>query len=134
MIRKMNAAWLAAVGGSIMLMVAPAQGIIQKPLPMTPKLSQATAKAPTTTVTGCLRMDGKQFSLTNLKGSEARTARSWKSGFIKKTARHVEVTGASASVKLQDQVGREVSVVGIRSDDTHIRASSIKRVGTSCSN
>jgi hypothetical protein len=29
-------------------------------------------------------------------------------------------------------VGREVSVVGTRSDETHLRASSIRRVATSC--
>ena len=77
-------------------------------------------------------MDGKQFELTNLKGSDVSTGRTWKSGFIKKAPKNVAVVGASANVKLQDHVGREVSVVGTRSDETHLRASSIKRVATSC--
>jgi hypothetical protein len=130
MTRKMNAAWLAALGASMMLMVAQAHGMIQKPL--TPRFA-AAPKVSTATLTGCLRMEGKQFELTNLKGSDVRTGRSWKSGFIKKTSRNVEVVGVSPSVKLQDHVGREVSVVGTRSDETHLQASSIRRVATSCS-
>ena len=135
MIRKMNAAWLAALGASMMLMGVQAYGTIQKPI-TTPKSvtakPAAAPKTPTTTLTGCLRMDGKHFALTNLTGSDVRTGRSWKSGFIRKTAKPVTVVGASANVKLQDHVGREVSVVGTKSDESHLRASSIRRLATSC--
>jgi hypothetical protein len=134
----MNGAWLAALGASVMMMGVQAYGTIQKPI-TTPKSVTAAKpaavapKTPTTTLTGCLRMDGDRFELTNLKGSDVATGRNWKRGFITKTAKNVAVVGASANVKLKDHVGREVSVVGTRSDETHLRASSIKRVATACS-
>jgi hypothetical protein len=138
---KMDAAWLAALGASVMMMGVHAYGIAQKPVapkrvtapkaPAAPKAA-ATPKTPATTLTGCLQMDGNQFALTHLKGSEVRTGRSWKSGFMKKTAKSVEVVGVSPNVKLKDHVGREVSVVGTRSDERHLRASSVKRVASSC--
>jgi hypothetical protein len=135
MIRKKNAAWLAALGASVMMMGTQAYGTIQKPVVPQKSVTAkpaAAPKIPATTLTGCLRMDGKQFQLTNLKGSNVSTSRTWKSGFIKKAAKNVEVVGASTSVNLKDHVGREVSVVGTRSDETHLRASSIRRVATSC--
>jgi hypothetical protein len=146
MIRRINGAWVAAFGASMLMMAATAHGAgqkaAQKPAP-TKKAVTAKApakpaaplapKTPTTTLTGCLRMDGQQFKLTNLKGSEVQAGRNWKTGFIKKSSKKVEVVGASTSVKLKDHVGREVSVVGTRADDTHLRASSIRRVATACS-
>jgi hypothetical protein len=139
MIRKTSGAWFAALGASVMMMGVEAHGTIQKPIttqkPVTAaKPATAAPKTPTTTLTGCLRMDGDRFQLTNLKGSSVATGRNWKSGFIKKTSRNVAVVSASPTVMLKDHVGREVSVVGTRSDDTHLRASSIKRVATSCAN
>ena len=128
---KMSAAWLAALGASVMMMGVQAYGDAQKPVSPKPA-SAAAPKASSTTLTGCLKMDGNQFELTDLKGSEVHTGRSWKSGFIKKTSKNVEGIGASANVKLKEHVGHEVSVVGTRSDETHLRASSIKRVATSC--
>jgi hypothetical protein len=132
----MGAAWLAALGASMMMMGAHAYGrTIQKPITTPKSLTAKPLAAPTTptaTLTGCLRMDGMQFELTNLKGSDVRTSRTWKSGFIKKAPKNVEVVGASANLKLKDHVGREVRVVGTRSDETHLRATSIKLVATSC--
>jgi hypothetical protein len=146
MTRKTNAKWVWALGASMLMMAATAHGAGQKAAekPATPQKSVAAKapvkpaaplapKTPMTTLTGCLRMDGQQFHLTNLKGSEAQAGRSWKTGFIKKSTKKVEVVGASTNVKLKDHVGREVSVVGTRADETHLRASSIKRVATSCS-
>jgi hypothetical protein len=128
MTRKTNGAWLAALGTSILMMSVHAYGAGQ-----TSGDQKAAPKTPATTLTGCLRVEGNQFQLTNLQGSERHSGRSWKTGFVKKTAKNVEVVGASTNVKLIEHVGREVSVVGTRDDDTHLRASSIKRVATSCS-
>ena len=130
MTRKTNVRWLLALGTSILMMSAQAYGAGQKSAAQKPA---AAPKTPPTTLTGCLRVEGNQFQLTDLKGSEAQSGRSWKTGFIKKTAKNVEVVGASTNVKLIDHVGREVSVAGTRDDDTHLRASSITRVATSCS-
>jgi len=134
MFRKF-ATWLAALGASLMMMSAHAYGTMQKPVaaPKSAPAKPATAaNVPTATLTGCLRGDGKQFELTHLRGSEAHSARSWRSGFIRKTSKNVEVVGASSAVMLKDHVGREVTVVGTRSDETHLRASSIRRVAGSC--
>jgi len=134
MFRKF-ATWLAALGASLMMMSAHAYGTIQKPVAAkksTPAKTAAPPSVPTTTLTGCLRAEGEQFELTNLRGSDVHTARSWKSGFIRKTPKNVEVVGASSGVMLKDHVGREVTVVGTRSDETHLRASSIRRVAGSC--
>jgi hypothetical protein len=135
MFRKF-ATWLAALGASMMMLTAHAYGaIIQKPMaPPKSVTAKPVANTSTTTLTGCLRMDGKQFELTHPKGSEVRIGRNWKTGFIKKTARNVEVEGASSNVMLRDHVGHEVSVVGTRSDETHLRASSVRRVAGSCEN
>jgi hypothetical protein len=129
MTRKTTGAWLTALGTSILMMSVHAYGAGQTSADQKP----AAPKTPATTVTGCLRVEGNQFQLTNLKGSARHSGRSWKTGFVKKTAKNVEVVGASTNVKLIEHVGREVSVVGTRDDDTHLRASSIKRVATSCS-
>ena len=131
MTRKMNAAWLAALGTSILMMSVHAYGAGQKSAAQKPA---EAPKTPPTTLTGCLRVDSNQFQLTDVKGSEGQSRRSWKTGFMKKkTAKNVEVVGASPNVKLIDHVGREVSIVGTRDDGSHLRASSIKRVATSCS-
>jgi hypothetical protein len=78
-------------------------------------------------------MDGNEYKLTNLKGAQAPMGRTWKSGFIKKSKKDVEVVSASTDLKLWDHVNRQVSVVGIKDSDTHLRVSSIKRVSGSCS-
>ena len=134
MFRKI-ATWLAALGASMMMMSAHAYGTIQKPVTApksVPAKPVAGSSVPTTTLTGCLRAEGKQFELTHPQGAEVRSGRSWKSAFMKKTAKNVEVVGASSGVMLKDHVGREVTVVGTRSDETHLRASSIRRVAGSC--
>jgi hypothetical protein len=78
-------------------------------------------------------MEGDAYELTNLTGRQAPTGRSWKTGFIKKTPKNVQVVPGLASLTLWDQVNRQVSVVGIKDGETHMRASSIKRVAASCS-
>jgi len=128
MMRQMNGAWVAALATSVMLMAAQANGAGKGPA----KKPAAAPKHPTMTVTGCLRVDGNQYRLTNLKGSEGK-GRNWKSGYMMKTTKNVELVGTSPNVRLIDHVGREVSVVGTADDDTHLRATSIKRVATSCS-
>ena len=137
MARKTDAAWLAALGTALMIMGAQAYGTpAQKAAPAQKPAVQKAApapKIPTTTLTGCLKMDGGQYQLTNVEGSQVEKNRSWKSGFIKKSSRNIEVVGASPAVKLHDQLGHQVSVVGTKDGETHLKASSIKRVAASCS-
>jgi hypothetical protein len=98
----MNGAWVAALGASMLIMAATAHGAgqkaAQKPVPAksaakapAKPVAPPASRTPTTTLTGCLRMDGQQFQLTNLKGSDVQAGRSWKTGFIKKSSKKVEV-------------------------------------------
>src|SRR5439155_717031 len=54
---------------------------------------------PGDTLTGCLEADGAKYKLTDLQGTEVPKGRSWKTGFITKKAKDVEVVGASSTLK-----------------------------------
>jgi hypothetical protein len=84
------------------------------------------------TLTGCLRTDGNGYVLTKPEGPDAPKARTWKTAFLFKTTKDVQVAGSS-TMKLKDQVNRRVTVTGVKDDDTHVSAKSIKRVASSCS-
>ena len=119
MTRMVTAGTLAAIG-AIALAIAP--------------LGAAAPATTSTTMTGCLQADGGKYMLTKLEGADAPKSRSWKTGFIKKTAaKDVEVVGASSSLKLKDQVGRKVTVSGTRDGDVRFKAQSIKQIAKSCS-
>ena len=86
------------------------------------------------TYTGCLRADGSKYVLTDLTDVVgAPTRRSWKTAFIVKSARAIEVVGATPTLKLTEHVGRQVSVTGTLDDRTHVKVRSVKRVAASCS-
>lgn len=143
MARRNTAAWMAALGALLLIMAAQPHGqqktTAQKPTAQksatqkAPAAQKPAVKQQTMTLTGCLKMEGDAYELTNLTGSQAPTGRSWKTGFIKKTPKNVQVVPGSASLTLWDQVNRQVSVVGIKDGETHMRASSIRRVAASCS-
>ncbi|HEV3141797.1 MAG TPA: hypothetical protein VGY57_14830 [Vicinamibacterales bacterium] len=95
--------------------------------------AQGPAKAKTLTMTGCLHADGSKFVLTNLEGGAAPKGRNWKTGFVTKTTKNVEVVGATTTVKLKDQVGHKVTVSGTRDSDTHFKAQSVRQLARSCS-
>ncbi len=141
MARRMNAAWVAAVGLGLLMMAAQAYGAAaqtqtaaQKPVqkPAAQKTAPAP-KVPMTTMTGCLKVDGNHFELTNVEGSQAEKGRNWKTGFVTKSTKNIQVVGASAAVRLRDQVGSKVTVVGTKDGETHLKATSVKRVAESCS-
>ena len=140
MARRMNAAWLAAIGTGLMMMAAQAHGAApQKQTAMAQKTTQqpvaqkAAPKVQTTTLTGCLKVEGNHFALTGIEGAQAQKGRNWKSGFVTKSTKDFQVVGASANVRLRDQVGSKVTVVGTRDGETHLKATSVKRVAESCS-
>lgn len=113
---------------------APAKATLAKPTPTKAPTAQEQADARNSiTLTGCLEADGRKFVLTDLEGKQAPKGRSWKTGFITKRTKAVEVVGNSSSVKLGDHLGHRVSVVGVKDGDTHVRARSIKQLATSCS-
>jgi hypothetical protein len=81
------------------------------------------------TLDGCLEQSGQTFRLKNTSGDDAPKSRSWKSGFLKKTARPVDVVDWNN--RLKDHVGERISVSGMFVDgEMHVRT--LRRVSLSC--
>jgi hypothetical protein len=64
------------------------------------------------TITGCLEHDEETFWLTDASGTDAPTARSWKSGFLKKRPSRIELIDAEHALRLTNYVGHRVSATG----------------------
>ena len=113
---------------------APAKTAAAKAAPAKATVKAVPAAEPigSITMTGCLHADGRKYMLTNLEGSQVPTGRNWKTAFVTKKSKDVEVT-PSPGVRLGDHLGRKVSVVGTRDGDTHLQARSIKQLTGSCS-
>ena len=114
---------------------APAKAVAAKPVPA--KVAAApVAVVPvdpnTITMIGCLESDGSNYRLADVQGNQAPKGRSWKTGFITKKTKPIDLVGAPASLKLQDHIGHKVSVSGLKDDETHLKARTIKQLG-SCS-
>ena len=119
--RTLTGASVAALGAMLMLAGSSAEAVAAK------------AASTSVTLTGCLRADGARYVLTDVKGNNAPTGRNWKTAFITKTTKPVEVMTASAGPKLKDHVGHEVTLTGVKNGDAHVQARSIKHVAASCS-
>lgn len=110
---------------------------VKAPTAATPAKAAAPARTtaqadPSVTLTGCLRADGSWYKLTDLEGGQAPKGRNWKTGFVTKSTKDIEVAGASPSVRLTSYVGHRISVVGVKDGDRHFKAQSIKQLATSC--
>jgi hypothetical protein len=80
-------------------------------------------------IEGCLEQTGQTFRLKDTSGEGAPKSRSWKSGFLKKNSRPVEVVDWNN--RLKDHVGERISVSGMFVDgEMHVR--SLRRVSTTC--
>jgi len=97
-----------------------------------PTESAKSAKAPVTTLEGCLEKSGETFHLKDTSGVDAPKARSWKSGFLKKGSATVDVVDGSESLGLPNRVGTRVSVTGTLVD-RQMQARAIHRLSSSCS-
>jgi len=84
----------------------------------------------TVTMIGCLESDGSKYRLADVQGNQAPKGRSWKTGFVTKKTKNIDLVGAPASLKLQDHVGHKVSVSGLKDDDTHLKARTIRQLGS----
>ena len=113
---------VAALGAMLMLAAQPAES-----------RTATKAAAESVTLTGCLHSDGGKYVLTDLKGDKAPKGRSWKTGWIKKSNKDVEVVSEKSGPKLKDHVGHQVTLTGIRNGETQMQARSIKHVSGSCS-
>jgi hypothetical protein len=83
------------------------------------------------TISGCLEQDDDTFRLKDTEGLNAPKARSWKSGFLKKGTAKVEIVDASNRLRLQNHVGKRVSVTG-QLHEKEMLASSVRRIASSC--
>lgn len=93
--------------------------------------AQAEEPAVPATIEGCLVQDNETFRLRNTSGEDAPKGRSWKSGFIKKSAKTIELVDARHRMNLARHVGERVSVTGMLAD-RELQGTSIKRLAESC--
>jgi hypothetical protein len=107
----------------------PATTAVAKPASSEDKA--ATTGLETVSITGCLERDDDVYRLKDTEGANVPKARSWKSGFLKKGGSKVEVVDASNRLKLQNHVGRRVSVTGTLYEREMV-ANSVRRVADSC--
>jgi hypothetical protein len=92
----------------------------------------AAAKAASpVTIEGCLVQDDETFRLKNTSGDDAPKGRSWKSGFLHKGAKTLEVVDARHRLNLSKHIGERVSVTGML-DDNELQGSTLKRVADAC--
>lgn len=103
---------------------APAGTLAQPPV--------ADAQSAAVTITGCLERSDETFRLKDTAGVNVPKARSWRSGFLKKSAASIEVVDAPKRLNLPNHVGQRVSVTGTLTDrELHVR--SLQRISASCS-
>jgi hypothetical protein len=74
--------------------------------------SAPVQKVASVTITGCLEHDEEAFWLSDASGADAPTARSWKSGFLKKRPSRIELIDAAHALPLTSYVGHRVSATG----------------------
>jgi len=84
-----------------------------------------------TTVSGCLERSDESFRLKDTSGTDAPKARSWKSGFLRKSAASIDVVDAMHRLRLANHVGQRVSVTGTL-EDRSMQARSLQRIAGSC--
>ena len=78
---------------------------------------------------GCLEQNGEAFRLKNTTGEDAPKSRSWKSGFLKKGTRPVDIVDWNN--RLKNHVGERIAVSGMFVDG-EMRVRTLRRVATSC--
>ena len=98
-----------------------------------PAATGTTGSAKPITVTGCLERTDDGYRLKETSGDDAPKARSWKSGFLKKSAATLDVVDPSRTLQLGTHVGRRVSVTGTVVD-RDLAAKSVRRLGSCAAN
>ena len=135
---RTKTAWLATICAALFVATTHAAAAqtansTAKPAAAKPAATPAAkTTVPSSSLTGCLQNDGDHFKLTNLPEGQAPKARNWKTGYVTKSTKDVEVTGAT-SLKLKDHIGHKVTITGTRDGDTHVKATGVKMVAKTCS-
>ena len=110
--------------------VAPPGAIVEAP-PAQKEVSADVAGNAPVTITGCLEtsVDEERFRLTDAEGVSTPKSRSWRSGFLKKSAPRIALVDGPASVEAYD--GRQVSVTGVLVDrEMHVTL--LKPIADNC--
>jgi hypothetical protein len=101
-----------------------------EPLASTAPVSAGQNIAPVA-ITGCLEQDDNAFRLKDASGEAAPKARSWKSGFLRKSTATISVIDSANRLALANHVGRRVTVTGTLVD-REMQARGLQRVAQSC--
>ena len=91
----------------------------------------AIAGAELASIEGCLVQDDGQFRLKNTSGENAPTGRSWKSGFLHRSSKTIDVLDETHRLNLARHVGERVAITGVL-DDRALQGTALKRVAESC--
>jgi hypothetical protein len=100
--------------------------------PISAQTAGAVPGAELATIEGCLVQDADQFQLKNTSGEDAPRVRSWKSGFLHRSSKTIDILDQSQRLNLARHVGERVTITGIL-DDRELQGTSLKRVAESCS-
>jgi hypothetical protein len=76
-----------------------------------PLVAQAVAPS-VVTISGCLEQDSDRFRLEDTAGEDAPRSRSWRSGFLRRSASSVDVVDHADQLHLPTYVGQRVSMTG----------------------
>ena len=93
-----------------------------------PAIEPERERTASATISGCLESDEGTFRLTDASGASAPTARSWKSGFLKKRPAQIELADGVGTLNLRSHVGRRVAATGTLADRV-MRVDSVRVVG-----
>ena len=93
--------------------------------------AEAATAAEPVTIEGCLVQDADTFHLKKTAGDDAPKSRSWKTAFLHKGSKTLEIVDARHRLNLAGHVGERVSVTGML-DDRELQGTSLKRVAETC--
>jgi hypothetical protein len=99
--------------------------------PASAQSAGAVPGAELATIEGCLVQDADQFQLKNTSGGDAPRGRSWKSGFLHRSAKTIDILDQTHRLNLARHVGERVTITGLL-DDRELQGTSLKRVAESC--
>lgn len=119
---------------------AAAEPVTTEPVVQAPSLQQKTEAAPAVakaaqgapaTIVGCLEFDDDRFRLKDTEGENAPRARSWRSGFLRRSNATLNVVDTTNRLPLATHVGHRVSLTGTLAE-REMQVRSVKMVADTC--
>src|SRR5688572_28975394 len=96
-----------------------------------PRENQGAVVPSIVTISGCLEQDDERFRLKDTAGDNAPKGRSWRSGFLRRSASTIDVIDQADRHHLPTYVGQRVSVTGTLVD-REMQVRSVAIVAESC--